>query len=75
MPFLLRQLSAQFVRDMCTDDSFEIFLGLKAQIARALGLKSRRPRSRRDLGFEAEKDFEAIIRAHIADELGGKLSQ
>jgi len=29
----------------------------------------------RDLGFEAEKDFDAIILAHIADELDGKLSQ
>ena len=29
----------------------------------------------RDLGFEAEKNFDAIIRAHIADELGGKLPQ
>lgn len=25
------------------------------------------------LGFEAEKDFDEIIRAHIADELGGKI--
>ena len=27
----------------------------------------------RDLGFEAERDFEEIIRAHIEDELGGQL--
>lgn len=27
----------------------------------------------RDLGFEAEKSFEEIVRAHIDDELGGKL--
>ena len=28
----------------------------------------------RDLGFEAERNFEEIIRAHIADELGGKVA-
>lgn len=30
-------------------------------------------RRARDLGFEAEKSFEEIVRAHIDDELGGKL--
>ena len=29
-------------------------------------------RRARGLGFEAESSFEEIIRAHIADELGGK---
>ena len=29
----------------------------------------------RDLGFEAEKSFEDIIRTHIADELGGEILQ
>ena len=29
----------------------------------------------RDLGFESEQNFEDIIRAHVADELGGQLSQ
>ena len=28
----------------------------------------------RDLGFEAERSFEDIIRVHIADELGGKIA-
>jgi nucleoside-diphosphate-sugar epimerase len=28
----------------------------------------------RDLGFEADKNFSAIIRAHIDDELGGKIA-
>jgi nucleoside-diphosphate-sugar epimerase len=28
----------------------------------------------RELGFEAEKNFEDIIRVHIADELGGKIA-
>jgi nucleoside-diphosphate-sugar epimerase len=27
----------------------------------------------RALGFEADPDFEAVIRAHVADELGGCL--
>ena len=29
----------------------------------------------RDLGFVAERNFEEIIRAHVADELGGQLNQ
>ncbi|MGA7269218.1 MAG: NAD-dependent epimerase, partial [Aestuariivirga sp.] len=28
----------------------------------------------RDLGFEAERSFEDIIRVHVADELGGKIA-
>jgi nucleoside-diphosphate-sugar epimerase len=31
-------------------------------------------RRARDLGFEADKSFEDIIRIHIADELGGKIA-
>ncbi|MEX2628466.1 MAG: D-erythronate dehydrogenase [Tistlia sp.] len=30
-------------------------------------------RRARDLGFEAETDFEAIVRAHVEDELGGRI--
>ncbi len=33
------------------------------------------PQRARALGFEAEPDFETIIRTHIADELGGNLEQ
>ncbi|MDE2383303.1 MAG: SDR family oxidoreductase [Alphaproteobacteria bacterium] len=32
-------------------------------------------RRARELGFEAEKSFDDIIKAHIADELGGRLPQ
>ncbi|RUX48566.1 NAD-dependent epimerase, partial [Mesorhizobium sp. M7A.F.Ca.CA.002.09.1.1] len=28
----------------------------------------------RELGFSAEKSFDEIIRAHIEDELGGKIA-
>ena len=34
----------------------------------------RSPSARAELGFKAERSFDDIVRAHIEDELGGKIA-